>query len=138
MQYYDELGLDSSATSDEISAAFRRLAKKFHPDLNVGREHEVFPQFVRAQKAFEVLSDPARRAHYDAQFDTGSPWGSPLPTATVYEIQPLPEFYVAPSSMEPAITLPRIRRRLDPQLRKVLIFVGGCIVLAMLLVLFAS
>jgi|SRR5271169_4007540 len=137
MQYYEELGLDSSATPDQISDAFRRLAKKYHPDLNVGREQEVLSQFVRVKKAFEVLSDPARRARYDAQFDSGSHWGSP-PTPTVHEIQPLPEFHVDPSSLEPAITLPRVCRRLDPQMRKILIFVGGCIVLAMLLVLIAG
>jgi curved DNA-binding protein CbpA len=139
--YYDELGVSPSATTDEISAAFRQLAKKYHPDLNVGREHETRSAFVRVQTAFEILSDPGRRARYneqyDEQFNSRSPWGSP-PPPPVFEIQPLEEFQIHPSSLQPAITLPRIRRRLDPDLRKTMIFVGACIALAALILLIAS
>ena len=59
--YYDILGLSTSAGSLEIKAAFRRLAKLYHPDKNPGgKEH-----FEKILKAYEVLSDPARKSSYD-------------------------------------------------------------------------
>jgi hypothetical protein len=135
--YYDELGISPSATAEEISAAFRQLAKKYHPDLNIGREHEVLSRFVRAHKAYDFLSDPARRAKYDEQFDSSRHWGSP-PPSPVYEIQPLEEFQVHPSSLQPAITLPRIRRRLDPEVRKLIIFIATCVAVAAAIVVLAT
>jgi DnaJ-class molecular chaperone len=129
--YYEELGIDSSATQDEISAAFRRLAKKYHPDLNVGREQVSRVAFLRVQTAFDLLSDPARRARYDSELDASSNhWGLP-PSANGVEIQPIQEFQIHPSSMDSSVTLPPAPRRLDPELRKVFIFVGICVVLAM-------
>jgi curved DNA-binding protein CbpA len=140
--YYEELGVSSSATADEISAAFRRLAKQYHPDLNAGREQQSMSLFVRAQKAFEVLSNPELRARYDAltiASDQQNHWGSPPPAQTVYDIQPLQEFQIEKSSMDPAITLPPVRRHLlDDDLRKVLYYVIGFVVLAFLIVLLAS
>lgn len=59
--YYDILGLNSGAGSMEIKAAFRRLAKLYHPDKNpAGKEH-----FEKILKAYEVLSDPVLRSNYD-------------------------------------------------------------------------
>lgn len=59
--YYDILGLKTGAGSLEIKAAFRRLAKLYHPDKNPGgKEH-----FEKILKAYEVLSDPALRSSYD-------------------------------------------------------------------------
>jgi curved DNA-binding protein CbpA len=59
--YYDILGLKTSAGSLEIKAAFRRLAKLYHPDKNPGgKEH-----FEKILKAYEVLSDPALKSSYD-------------------------------------------------------------------------
>jgi hypothetical protein len=135
--YYEELGVDSSATADEISAAFRRLAKKYHPDLNVGREYATRAAFVRVQKAFEILSDPDRRVSYDSEIDTSNHWGPP-PSANTVDIQPLHEFQIHPTSLEPAITLPPAPRRLDPELRKVIIFVGVCVVLAVAIILIVA
>ncbi|HEY2827968.1 MAG TPA: J domain-containing protein, partial [Pirellulales bacterium] len=127
----------SCASADDISSAFRRLAKKYHPDLNIGREHEVRSTFVRVQKAFEVLSDPTLRARYDSQFESQNHWGSPPPTTAAHDLQPIHEFQIEPSSFEPAITLPPVRRPLDPELRKLFIFIGVCIALAAAIVLFA-
>ena len=140
--YYEELGVSSSATADEISAAFRHLAKQYHPDLNAGREQQSMSLFVRAQKAFEVLSNPELRARYDALNiapDLQNHWGSPPPAQTFYDIQPLQEFQIEKSAMDPAITLPPVRRHLlDDDLRKVLYYVIGFVVLAFLIVLLAS
>jgi curved DNA-binding protein CbpA len=59
--YYDILGVSQEADSNEIKAAFRRLAKQFHPDKNPnGKEF-----FERALLAYETLSDPALKAAYD-------------------------------------------------------------------------
>jgi DnaJ-domain-containing protein 1 len=133
--YYEELGIDSSATADEINAAFRRLAKMYHPDLNVGHEEASRAAFLSIQKAFEFLSDPVRRARYDAAMDAASNhWGLP-PSSNAVEIQPIHEFQIHPTSLEPAVTLPPAPRRLDPELRKVFIFVGICILLAMAIIL---
>jgi len=132
--YYEQLGVDPSATTDEISAAFRQLAKKHHPDMNVGREQEAHTVFVRVLEAYSVLSDPRRRAKYDAQFDSGSPWGKPEPMR-VYEIQPLDEFQLDPASLVQSVELPRIRRPLAPWLRKAIIFAAVCVALAVFILI---
>lgn len=65
--HYEILGLRPGATPLEIKAAFRRLAKLFHPDRNPGgREH-----FVKIIKAYEVLSDPSLKSSYDYRLSHG-------------------------------------------------------------------
>lgn len=60
---YAVLGLNSTATPDEIKKAFRQKASEFHPDKNTS---ELAPVKFRAvREAYEVLSDPAARANYD-------------------------------------------------------------------------
>lgn len=61
---YQTLGVKKGATQDEIRAAFRKLAKKHHPDLNPGNA-EAEARFKAASAANELLSDPERRAQYD-------------------------------------------------------------------------
>ena len=61
--YYDLLGIPRNASPDEIKRAFRRLAMKHHPDKN--REDDAEERFKEINEAYEVLSDPDKRAAYD-------------------------------------------------------------------------
>jgi curved DNA-binding protein CbpA len=62
--YYILLGVSSTASPEEIKAAYRTLAKKYHPDKNIGNKHaEDF--FKEIQEAYSVLMDPEKRRKYD-------------------------------------------------------------------------
>jgi molecular chaperone DnaJ len=61
--YYDILGVSKDASKDEIRKAFRKLARKYHPDVNKSKEAP--EKFKEITKAYEVLSDPQKRAQYD-------------------------------------------------------------------------
>lgn len=62
--YYERLGVSRDASEREIKKAFRRLARELHPDVN-GHDPEAEEKFKAAAEAYEVLSDPERRATYD-------------------------------------------------------------------------
>ncbi|ERT03809.1 dnaJ domain protein, partial [Lyngbya aestuarii BL J] len=62
--YYAILGLSKTATADEIKKAYRRLARKYHPDLNPG-DKTAEARFKEVNEAYEVLSDPQNRKKYD-------------------------------------------------------------------------
>lgn len=61
--YYEVLGVAKDASSDEIKRAFRKLAKKYHPD--VSKEPDAAEKFKEAQEAYAVLSDETKRSQYD-------------------------------------------------------------------------
>ena len=62
--YYEVLGLQKGASDEEIKKAFRRLAKKYHPDTNAGDE-EAKKRFQEISEAYGVLSDPEKKKLYD-------------------------------------------------------------------------
>lgn len=66
--YYEILGLQKGASDDEIKRAFRKLAIKYHPDKNQGNK-EAENKFKEINEAYQVLSDPEKKARYD-QFGT--------------------------------------------------------------------
>ena len=63
--YYEVLGVEKTASDDEIKKAFRRLAKKYHPDANPDNKKEAEAKFKEVNEAYEVLSDKQKRATYD-------------------------------------------------------------------------
>ncbi len=67
--YYQALGVPRNATAEEVKKAYRRLARKYHPD--VSKEPNAEEKFKEVQEAYEVLKDPDKRAAYD---QLGSEW----------------------------------------------------------------
>lgn len=67
--YYETLEVSRTASKEEISKSFRKLARKYHPDLNKTKEGE--ERFKQINEAYEVLSDPEKRKKYD---QLGSNW----------------------------------------------------------------
>src|SRR5678816_2785918 len=64
VDYYKILGIPNTATQDEIKKAYRKLARKMHPDLNPN-DKEAHKKFQQINEANEVLSDPEKRKKYD-------------------------------------------------------------------------
>ena len=62
--YYEVLGVDRSVSDDDLKKAYRKAAKKYHPDLNPG-DKEAEKKFKEVNEAYEVLSDKEKRARYD-------------------------------------------------------------------------
>ncbi|MEW6105811.1 MAG: DnaJ domain-containing protein, partial [Bacillota bacterium] len=77
--YYEVLGVDRNASQDEIKKAFRKLARKYHPDMNK-EDPSAEEKFKEINEAYEVLSDPEKRRRYDqfghaAEGPAGGPGG---------------------------------------------------------------
>ena len=68
--YYSTLGVSKTATEKELKQAFRKLARKHHPDVNPG-DKSAESRFKEINEAYEVLGDPAKRKKYD---ELGANW----------------------------------------------------------------
>ena len=62
--YYEVLGISKDASQKEVKKAFRKLARKYHPDSSSNKDSSE-SKFREINEANEVLSDPSKRAHYD-------------------------------------------------------------------------
>jgi molecular chaperone DnaJ len=75
--YYEILGVHRTASQDEIKRAYRRLARKYHPDVNHG-DTEAEERFKEINEAYEILSDEEKRERYD-RFGHAGVYGAPGP-----------------------------------------------------------
>ncbi|GAC1426739.1 MAG: molecular chaperone DnaJ [Candidatus Velthaea sp.] len=69
--YYDILGVEKSAAEKDVKSAYRKLARKWHPDANPDNQKKAEDKFKEIQEAYEVLGDPEKRRKYDV---LGSDW----------------------------------------------------------------
>src|SRR5208283_4479896 len=63
-EYYETLGIPKKASADDVRKAYRKLARKYHPDLNPGDKSSE-DRFKNVQEAYDILSDPKKRQMYD-------------------------------------------------------------------------
>src|ERR1700749_4429943 len=73
--YYETLGVPKTATEDEIRSAFRKLARKYHPDVAKDKKAGEI-KFKEINEAYEVLGDPEKRKKYD---QLGENWDKGVP-----------------------------------------------------------
>src|SRR5204862_6145252 len=71
--YYETLGVSKTASEDDIRSAFRKLARKYHPDVAKDKK-TAEEKFKQINEAYEVLSDPEKRKKYD---QLGADWNRP-------------------------------------------------------------
>src|SRR5213592_1717529 len=71
--YYETLGVPKTATEDEIRSSFRKLARKYHPDVAKDKK-AAEEKFKEINEAYEVLGDPEKRKKYD---QLGADWNRP-------------------------------------------------------------
>lgn len=86
--YYDVLGIKRDATQDEVKRAYRKLARKYHPDIN--KEPDAEDKFKALGEAYEALKDPEKRAAYDqlgANWKAGQDFKPPPDWDTGFEFR---------------------------------------------------
>ncbi len=112
-EYYRELGVAPHASIEEIKAAFRRKAMRWHPDRNKAMNAEEV--FKRIKSAYEVLSDEARRKAYDEEIRYNA-YG---PASSSYKSNPKPSYYNEdPTTTQATTTAPEARPSYREPLRK--------------------
>ncbi|XP_036995548.2 dnaJ homolog subfamily B member 8 [Artibeus jamaicensis] len=90
--YYEVLGVQSSASSEDIKKAYRKLALRWHPDKNPDNKEEAEKKFKQVSEAYEVLSDSRKRSVYDragcnswvAGGGASTPYNSPFDTGYTF------------------------------------------------------
>jgi len=116
--HYDELGIEPTASANEIHAAYRFLAQKFHPDMNIGRDEEAKRRFMRVQAAFDVLSDERMKTVYDAGLGA-----KPI----IHIVQ---QMAAEQESFEPILISQSFRRKKKVKLSGAVWFLTACIFVA--------
>uniref|UniRef100_A0ACD5TDV3 Uncharacterized protein n=1 Tax=Avena sativa TaxID=4498 RepID=A0ACD5TDV3_AVESA len=81
LDYYKILGVDKGSSDDDLKKAYRKLAMKWHPDKNPTNKKEAENKFKQISEAYEVLSDPQKRAVYDQYGEEGLKGQVPPPGA---------------------------------------------------------
>ncbi|KAK7302835.1 hypothetical protein RJT34_13732 [Clitoria ternatea] len=81
MEYYKILEFDKNGTDEDLKRAYRKLVMKWHPDKNPNSKKEAEIKFKQISEAYEVLSDPQKRAIYDRYGEVGLKSGMPPPDA---------------------------------------------------------
>ncbi|GJW93119.1 DnaJ homolog subfamily B member 13-like protein [Tanacetum coccineum] len=81
VDYYKILGVDKGAKDDDLKKAYRKLAMKWHPDKNPNNKKDAEAKFKQISEAYDVLSDPQKRAVYDQYGEEGLKGGVPPPDA---------------------------------------------------------
>ncbi|KAF5204797.1 Chaperone protein dnaj [Thalictrum thalictroides] len=81
VDYYNILKVNRNATDDDLKKSYRRLAMKWHPDKNPNNKSEAEAKFKQISEAYDVLSDPQKRAIYDQYGEEGLK-GAPPPGST--------------------------------------------------------
>ncbi|KFK29392.1 hypothetical protein AALP_AA7G127400 [Arabis alpina] len=81
VDYYKVLQVDRSASDDDLKKAYRKLAMKWHPDKNPNNKKEAEAKFKQISEAYDVLSDPQKRAVYDQYGEEGLKGNVPPPNA---------------------------------------------------------